>query len=377
MNRRFSKLTLPLAAGLALAALPAAMAGAAPPATGANMAGMQMESSPAGAASVALSVTVRPNPPVMGANTLDILASNGATGKPVTGMKLQSTVRMISMDMGTTHPAVKDLGGGKYRTVVTFSMNGPWRVTLAGNGSAGKVSQSFNFAVGSPEPWTQPKGGGKKTDQPAMSAPTGFAETGAHDTMSGMTETAANSLSDMGVPVLQPERVFTVTGGQDWKATSGFGHNAPMVKMMNLMMVEGAGMGKMKMAPMKLNFGPENFAVSASSPASSVPASGDAAVDASSLKITAVLPQPKVGDNDLNIIVTDAKGAPVTGATVSTSVAMTSMDMGTTHPAAKEMGGGHYSASVNFSMAGPWRVEVNVATPGQTPVTHSFEFEPK
>jgi nitrogen fixation protein FixH len=82
----------------------------------------------------------------------------------------------------------------------------------------------------------------------------------------------------------------------------------------------------------------------------------------------------KAGDNALNIALTDASGKPITGAKITTTVAMTSMDMGTTHPVVKETGSGHYAATVTFSMAGPWRVTVNAAAPGQKPQSKSFDF---
>lgn len=62
-------------------------------------------------------------------NTLTVTVT-GADGKPVPGAKVTADVAMTSMDMGTTHPAFKDLGGGKYAGAVAFSMSGPWRVTL-------------------------------------------------------------------------------------------------------------------------------------------------------------------------------------------------------------------------------------------------------
>ena len=86
---------------------------------------------------------------------------------------------------------------------------------------------------------------------------------------------------------------------------------------------------------------------------------------------------PKSGDNALTISVTDAQGKPVTGAQITTSVAMTSMDMGTTHPAVAEKGAGQYAATVNFGMAGPWRVQVKVAAPGQKVQAKAFDFMAK
>jgi uncharacterized GH25 family protein len=96
---------------------------------------------------------------------------------------------------------------------------------------------------------------------------------------------------------------------------------------------------------------------------------------ANSLKISL---QPasalKVGVNRLTLRVLDQKGRPVTGAKVAVSVAMTNMDMGTARPAVKETGRGSYTTTATFSMAGPWRVTVEVKTPGLSAQTQSFNF---
>ena len=93
------------------------------------------------------------------------------------------------------------------------------------------------------------------------------------------------------------------------------------------------------------------------------------------LKITATLASAaKSGDNTLGITVTNAAGKPVTAAKVTAQVAMTSMDMGTATPAVKEIGKGHYTSMVAFSMAGPWRITLKVAAPGQKVETKAFDF---
>ena len=92
-------------------------------------------------------------------------------------------------------------------------------------------------------------------------------------------------------------------------------------------------------------------------------------------KITAKIASPvKPGDNALDITVANAAGKPLTSAKIAAQVAMTLMDMGTTSPPIKELGKGHYGATVNFSMSGPWRVTVKVAAPDQKPQTKAFDF---
>jgi hypothetical protein len=99
---------------------------------------------------------------------------------------------------------------------------------------------------------------------------------------------------------------------------------------------------------------------------------GIAAIDAS---IYPTSPKARV-KNVMTISITDTNGAPVTGAKVDAAVAMTSMDMGTTHPAFTEIGGGRYRGTVQFSMPGPWRVTI-AATPsnGGKPLTTAFDYE--
>ena len=79
--------------------------------------------------------------------------------------------------------------------------------------------------------------------------------------------------------------------------------------------------------------------------------------------------------NVLTMTVTGSDGKPLSGAMVTSSVAMTSMDMGTTHPAFSDLGNGHYQGNVTFSMAGPWRVVLTVTPPGGgSAVTKALDY---
>ncbi len=78
--------------------------------------------------------------------------------------------------------------------------------------------------------------------------------------------------------------------------------------------------------------------------------------------------------NTLTLTVTNAGGQPLLDAVVTASVAMTSMDMGTTHPAFRAIGQGHYTAEVSFAMPGPWRVSVTAAPPGGAAVTKTLDY---
>lgn len=464
---------------------------------GMDMGGMKMSQKPMSQkpmsqkpAPLSVTATVNPAAPRTGDNTLD-LTITGFDGKPMTGLKLTTSVAMTSMDMGTTHPTVVDTGGGHYTAKVNFSMNGPWRVVV--RNQANKIAV-LNFEAGAKTPWKLPQikaGGGtpSKPDAPAgnpmpamdmsdqaakpaalPSAGTRQSETtkpadqavgggsNGASSMGGMDMKGMTGIADMKtatVPQLQETGTYTATGDEDWSKQTGFGHNAGMVAMMNQMMVGGSGMEGMKMPAMKMDFGEKNYAkpdaddadtsmpgmdmgggkaankkagqggniagmdmggkdkpgdmagmkmdakkmdakkMDAAPPAAkpdappsdakampgmdmAAPISGVTPSATAPVKITATTAStPKAGDNPLTISITDAQGKPVTGATLTTSVAMTSMDMGTAYPAVTEKGAGQYAATVNFSMAGPWRVKVKVTAPGRKPQTKAFDFSAK
>jgi hypothetical protein len=91
-----------------------------------------------------------PSPPKARIKNVLTLAVADTNGAPVTGAKVDAAVAMTSMDMGTSHPAFVDIGGGRYRATVQFSMPGPWRVTARvtppGGGSA--AAKAFDYEVG-------------------------------------------------------------------------------------------------------------------------------------------------------------------------------------------------------------------------------------
>jgi nitrogen fixation protein FixH len=276
----------------------------------------------------------------------------------------------------------------------------------------------------------RPDMAGKGNNTSGTSAMPGMDMSGAG---TGGMNTGIADMKTATIPELQETGTYTATGDEDWKKQTGFGHNAPMVGMMNQMMVGGSGMEGMKMAPMDMKFDAKNYAKpegddtagtdsmagmdmssgktaaklgdkpapmagmdmsgkdggmkkdasAQASPATATPATAamsDAPVSSSASiapKITATINVPKAGDNTLQITLTDAEGKPVTGSKITTSVAMTSMDMGTTHPTVKDLGSGKYATTVNFGMAGPWRVQVKVVSPGQKPVLKAFDFMAK
>ena len=65
---------------------------------------------------------------------------------------------------------------------------------------------------------------------------------------------------------------------------------------------------------------------------------------------------------------------PVSSAKVTLESNMVTMDMGTGQVAAKSQHDGTYLASVQFSMSGPWQVQVVISMPGESQ-TYSAVFE--
>ena len=388
-----SALTLTTAALTRLVHADEAMAGM-------NMGGIKMAAKPA-AAPLTVTATLDPAAPQAGDNTLALTVLD-AGGKPATGLNLTASVAMTSMDMGMTHPTFVETGAGQYTAKVNFSMNGPWRVVV--RSGAAKLAV-LNFEAGAKAPWKSPAvkaaaAAPAKADAPAADPMLGMdmststakpalvppaAAAPSEGGMKGMAGTGDMKTAPM--PELKEIGTYTATGDEDWAKQSGFGHNAGMVAMMNQMMVGGSGMEGMKMPAMHMKFDEQNYAKPAADDADipmagmkmdAAPKPGAAPASPAPVKITvATISPPKSGDNPLLISVTDAQGKAVTGAAITTSVAMTSMDMGTTHPAVTEKGGGQYAATINFSMAGPWRVKVKVTAPGQKPQTRAFDFSAK
>lgn len=207
----------------------------------------------------------------------------------------------------------------------------------------------------------------------------------------------------LGLKELEASAVIQVGANVDWKDATGFGKNAAMVAMMNEMMVTGSGAEGMKMAPMKLDFGPENFATigpvvsqSASSPGTNETGTGasmGADHTASGPKQSApgstgqtgpvLNPDPailtqaglyslvlfhttlKVGENTFEVAVKDSKGSEVGSAIVIANVRMVEMDMGTAQPSVSRIESGRYHFVANFSMVGKWAIDLTISIGSQ------------
>jgi len=77
--------------------------------------------------------------------------------------------------------------------------------------------------------------------------------------------------------------------------------------------------------------------------------------------------------NAASLLVRDAAGHPVDGATVRVQPVMTTMRMAVPPAAVSPLGGGRYLIRPAFSMAGRWRLDLTIAAPGQPERHASFD----
>ena len=90
-----------------------------------------------------------------------------------------------------------------------------------------------------------------------------------------------------------------------------------------------------------------------------------------------VQPAPNIIGNiptDMRVRITDAKGQPVTGASVEYVLNMIDMDHGEHKSAAKMVEPGLYEGKVNFFMIGPWSLEVR-AKRGSDAIAQKMRFD--
>ncbi len=73
-------------------------------------------------------------------------------------------------------------------------------------------------------------------------------------------------------------------------------------------------------------------------------------------------------------VLQNASKQPVTNAHITLENNMETMDMGTDQVEAKSQGNGMYFANVQFTMSGPWQVQVVISLPGETQ-TFKASFE--
>lgn len=107
------------------------------------------------------------------------------------------------------------------------------------------------------------------------------------------------------------------------------------------------------------------------------PATGDTggAPTPAAVQVTLrVQPDPPVaGPASFTVDVRDDQGRPLDGATVSLNGIHPGMSHGGPSGDLSAQGGGTYTGSGTFSMAGDWAVTVTVAPPGGAPVSKQFQ----
>lgn len=84
--------------------------------------------------------------------------------------------------------------------------------------------------------------------------------------------------------------------------------------------------------------------------------------------VTITLEHPRqlqtLQDYELFVVLADAGGKPIDGATVFIDMAMPSMSMGANQPLADPLGNGRYRIKGVFTMAGAWRLTVHAKIAG-------------
>lgn len=107
-----------------------------------------MDTATGTSAAATVAAVISPDPPKAQQVLLLTLTVTGSNGKPLVGAKVKAAVAMTSMDMGTTFPAIKELGGGKYQGIVSFAMQGPWRVSVTVTAPGEKtLTKNLEYAV--------------------------------------------------------------------------------------------------------------------------------------------------------------------------------------------------------------------------------------
>lgn len=323
---------------------------------------------------------------IVGKNPIVFIATKN--GKPMMGAKWIATVTMVTMDMGTTHPKVKVIGHGHYGLLAQFAMAGPWKVDLSTMVGKSTFHKAFTFDAG------------KESSK-----------------VTGMN--SGSMMDGGGHPAGLVPMNSQISANFSKSDSIGFGKNSTMVGMMNMMMVGGSGMESMKMPVMNMSFGSANYSAPASSvpvssaslsvPVSSVPISAGSKtpspvssasngqngsmgnMDMSGMKaesggqvpapikgsVILIELSPKsivAGSNLFRFELEDAHGKMVHGYKINLTVFMATMDMGTTHPVAKEIKPGIFESDIKFAMAGPWKVSLKASKKGAKSILKVYTF---
>jgi hypothetical protein len=193
------------------------------------------------------------------------------------------------------------------------------------------------------------------------------------------------------MPQAKATRTYTIQSaeqGEDLQDQRGYGDQESMVRMMNLMMVEGSGYEGMDMSGMAMPSQPA-VAPKAPPPASDMRGTAIAekpsAAASPSAAATASVPSPyrfeakmtpappKVGTNVLVVSIRTQRGQPAKNLKIRAQVYATDMDMGVEEPRVKEISPGVYQVKASFSMPGAWAVKLLL--PGEEAKVFNFEVQ--
>lgn len=86
---------------------------------------------------------------------------------------------------------------------------------------------------------------------------------------------------------------------------------------------------------------------------------------------------PAKGENNLNIILTDLEGKPVTKAKIKVDYSMPPMGSmpAMIYKTRAKSGGEGYKAKINLSMSGHWNIALNIKRPGKSLAKMMFELK--
>jgi hypothetical protein len=94
-----------------------------------------------------VTVTVTPTPPRAHQKASVLVTITDTNGNPLTGANIRASLNMTTMDMGTMKPTIKELSNGQYQSFVTFSMAGPWRMTVLISPKGGQTTDNITRNV--------------------------------------------------------------------------------------------------------------------------------------------------------------------------------------------------------------------------------------
>lgn len=313
-----------------------------------------------------VSVSANPVQIGVGLSQMTITFSDPVSMEPAPVTITSAIEEMTSMNMGQTTLKIEWVKPGVGTFAVSPSMAGPWRVVLTAVCRDKTAQVVIPFSAGE----------GKKFDPKLVRVTEKIrGDQGQRDEpMPGMADMNGYKLE----PII-PTRI--IKAGSMSSNSVGFGKNAPMVAMMNQMMVEGSGMEGMKMVPMRMDFGAQNYASG-----SALRATG-ATLGGGEWKVESKTPFPKGmkvavishrAGPDGGVLITlqfKQEGASFTPKDLTAKLAMVTMNMGTSSPKIQARPDGSVDVTAFPSMAGQWKIEFSFTGPDGAVTTFDLAFD--